>query len=40
MPPLSIEDYYIGIICALDSKMAAIEAMLDKEYDPVATLDA
>lgn len=29
----------MGIICALDSEMAAVEAMLDEEHDPVVTLD-
>lgn len=40
MPPLSIEDYHVGIICALDSEMTAVEAMLDDEHDPVVMPDA
>lgn len=40
MPPLLIKDYHIGIICALDSEMAAVEAMLDKEHDSLALSDA
>lgn len=40
MPPLSIEDYHVGIICALYSEMAAVEAMLDEEHDSSALSDA
>lgn len=40
MPLLPIEDYRLGIICAQNSEMAAVEAMLDDEHELITKKDA
>lgn len=39
MPPLDVNVFHIGWICALSKEMAAAMAMLDEEYDMVAQQD-
>jgi nucleoside phosphorylase len=39
MPPLPIEDYHVGIICALHTELAAARAMLDEEYGHITKKD-
>ncbi|KAK5463128.1 hypothetical protein LTS15_002841 [Exophiala xenobiotica] len=33
MPPLSIEDYHVGWVCALPKELTAARAMLDEEHE-------
>jgi nucleoside phosphorylase len=40
MSSFSVEDYHVGIICALASEMAAVEAMLDEEHEPIPKRDS
>ncbi|OQV00398.1 hypothetical protein CLAIMM_05895 isoform 2 [Cladophialophora immunda] len=34
MPPLPIEEYQVGWVCALPKELTAARAMLDEEYEP------
>jgi nucleoside phosphorylase len=40
MPPLPIEEYQVGWICALPEEMAAARAMLDEEHGAMPSQDA
>lgn len=40
MPPLSVEEYHVGWICALSTEMAAARAMLDQEHGIIRKTDA
>lgn len=39
MPPLPIEEYHVGIICALHTELAATRAMLDEEHGSIPKKD-
>lgn len=39
MPPLSVEDYHIGWICALPEELAAAKAMLDEQHEMIQGQD-
>jgi nucleoside phosphorylase len=39
MPPLALDQYHVGVICALSTKMAASRAMLDDEHGLIKEKD-
>lgn len=40
MSPNPIEEYQVGLVCALPKELAAVRAMLDEEHGPVSSQDA